>query len=996
MPTTSKAANTKPNGGKDIRSFFPTNSQPSSSKPPEKSSKSNKGNPITIDIDSDDAAPAKATPKRKAPPSSEEDEQVKKKPRKSVGSAKKTTAVSDDEDRSVKKQRKQPASSKKKTVVVSDDDDEEEPVKKKIRKSGDVAKKRSAAAISDSDDDAPKKKSKGKGKNLDDFVVDDDESEEEKERPKTKRVASPKKRPAPKKKVVPDSEEEPVKKKAPVKKHKVDTASEDDDAPPTKNARASTSAKAPKEDGSAKPKPKWIPQARAGPSNPGSKDIPEGQDGCLSGLTFVFTGEGESLSREEAIELAKRYGGRITGAPSSKTSYVVLGSDAGPKKLELIAKHKIPTIDEDGLLDLIRTRTAKDVDPKYKQKQKEEQEKMMRQVAEFEKQEKAALKAAGSQAKSSQNGAPALISDQLWADKYAPHSKKDICGNKGQVDKLERWLTDWPKSLKSSFKKPGKDGMGAFRAVLVSGPPGIGKTTAAHVISKELGYEIIEMNASDTRSKKLLETAIRGNIDGRTLGDWVKKNNNVPSASAGSSSTPIDVFSIKDTKTVMIMDEVDGMSAGDRGGVGALNALIKKTKIPLILIANEANTPKMKPLQSTTYPLKFSRPTVEMVRSRMMSILFKEGMKPKKEAVDFIISSSNSDIRQILGMLSMFRRTNIEMDFDESKALSKMNEKNTIQTPWTLMSTLFSPYTYSQTSKHTLTDKLELYFQDFSAMPLFVQDNYLKYKFQLAANKTGKEAEAKKIELASKAADAISDGDLVDRMIHGGDQHWSLLPTHGVFSTVRPASYCHGPGQSGGGYGMGFPAWFGKNSTQGKLQRLLGEIQIRMRLKTSGDRREIRQSYIPALFEKVVTPLTEKGSDSIDEVIQAMDDYYLSKDEWDALVELGIGDNEGEPMLKKIPSATKAAFTRQFNKETHPIPFFKATDLGKPTKKLAADNVPDLEDVVEVDEEVPDEDAPAPNADEDGEVPLGKNKLVKEKKPKGAAAKKATSTKTKK
>lgn len=55
------------------------------------------------------------------------------------------------------------------------------------------------------------------------------------------------------------------------------------------------------------------------------------------------------------------------------------------------------------------------------------------------------------------------------------------------------------------------------------------------------------------------------------------------------------------------MDEVDGMSAGDRGGVGALNTLIKKTKVPIIAICNDKTTPKMKPLQSTCFQMIFKR-----------------------------------------------------------------------------------------------------------------------------------------------------------------------------------------------------------------------------------------------------------------------------------------------------------------------------------------------------------------------------------------------------
>lgn len=49
--------------------------------------------------------------------------------------------------------------------------------------------------------------------------------------------------------------------------------------------------------------------------------------------------------------------------------------------------------------------------------------------------------------------------------------------------------------------------MGMYRAVLISGGPGIGKTTAAHLVAKLAGYTIIELNASDTRSKKLLEAS---------------------------------------------------------------------------------------------------------------------------------------------------------------------------------------------------------------------------------------------------------------------------------------------------------------------------------------------------------------------------------------------------------------------------------------------------------------------------------------------------------
>lgn len=65
-----------------------------------------------------------------------------------------------------------------------------------------------------------------------------------------------------------------------------------------------------------------------------------------------------------------------------------------------------------------------------------------------------------------------------------------------------------PNSLKSDFKKPGPNGLNVFRALLISGPPGIGKTTSAHLAAKLEGYTPIELNASDARSKKLVEVRL--------------------------------------------------------------------------------------------------------------------------------------------------------------------------------------------------------------------------------------------------------------------------------------------------------------------------------------------------------------------------------------------------------------------------------------------------------------------------------------------------------
>lgn len=74
-------------------------------------------------------------------------------------------------------------------------------------------------------------------------------------------------------------------------------------------------------------------------------------------------------------------------------------------------------------------------------------------------------------------------------------------------------------SLKAKFKHPGKNGLNTTKALLITGPPGIGKTTSAHLCAALEGYTVIELNASDVRSKKLLESAT--NVNNTSLDGWM-------------------------------------------------------------------------------------------------------------------------------------------------------------------------------------------------------------------------------------------------------------------------------------------------------------------------------------------------------------------------------------------------------------------------------------------------------------------------------------------
>ena len=126
-------------------------------------------------------------------------------------------------------------------------------------------------------------------------------------------------------------------------------------------------------------------------------------------------------------------------------------------------------------------------------------------------------------AKEVQGGPPKELSDnisQLWVDKYKPTSMKRIIGQtteRSNAPKLFNWLKNWQKfygansnGVKKSWND--QDTGSTFKCALLSGPPGIGKTTTATLVANEAGYTYIEFNASDSRSKKLLDKVL-GNVN---------------------------------------------------------------------------------------------------------------------------------------------------------------------------------------------------------------------------------------------------------------------------------------------------------------------------------------------------------------------------------------------------------------------------------------------------------------------------------------------------
>lgn len=126
----------------------------------------------------------------------------------------------------------------------------------------------------------------------------------------------------------------------------------------------------------------------------------------------------------------------------------------------------------------------------------------------------------------------------------------------------------------------------------------LGKTTTSHLVCKELGFDIVEFNASDTRSKKQLQNHVSELLSSTSLSPFL----------GGKSVTK---------KHALLMDEVDGMAGNeDRGGVQELILLIKNAKCPVICMCNDRNHPKIRTLSNYCFDLRFNKPRLEQIKVR--------------------------------------------------------------------------------------------------------------------------------------------------------------------------------------------------------------------------------------------------------------------------------------------------------------------------------------------------------------------------------------------
>lgn len=236
-----------------------------------------------------------------------------------------------------------------------------------------------------------------------------------------------------------------------------------------------------------------------------------------------------------------------------------------------------------------------------------------------------------------------MINENLpWPEKHRPKTLGKVIGNHETIKSLKDWVESWISKIPSR------------RAALLIGPPGIGKTASIGAMANDLNMELVEFNSSDKRNKDSIETLVWRAASQQTLDGRPR---------------------------LILLDEVDGLSGtSDRGGVGAILNVIKDTVHPIVMTANDPNSPRLKDLIKVCQVFSFELIQSSDIEKILKDILLENNVEVSSEVLNDIVESSGGDLRAAISDLESQVRSGLTSVVVESVIRdSKRGDEETLR-----------------------------------------------------------------------------------------------------------------------------------------------------------------------------------------------------------------------------------------------------------------------------------------------------------------------------
>lgn len=309
-----------------------------------------------------------------------------------------------------------------------------------------------------------------------------------------------------------------------------------------------------------------------------------------------------------------------------------------------------------------------------------------------------------------------------WIEKYRPEKFRDIKGQDQAVEKVKSFLKYF-----GGIKR---------KAILLYGPPGTGKTTIASVAAKESDAEIFEINASDLRNKDKIRSVLKPAVEQKSL---------------------------KRDKKIILVDEVDGISETDRGGLSELMLLVEETTFPMIITANDVWNKKLSDLRKKCELVQLKELDYKIVREVILEICKKEKITIDETILTSISVKAKGDVRAAINDV----QTISKVENPESIIFDERNKEITI----------------FEVLKRVLKDKpTNETFKLFDSLNMSIDDIILWFEENIPEDYQGEEL--------VRAYDLLSKVDVFRGRIHK-QQYWrfliyeNLLMSYGIASAKK-------------------------------------------------------------------------------------------------------------------------------------------------------------------------------------------------------------------